>query len=377
MNDLHVEPLSANPAEWRIVEMWGFVNAVCAAREAGALPDGEAFVAAVGSNGALPVRMAFSRPAYVAERGWSWDNHHADERVAIEFRDDGPVIHVCRQANNIIVSRVVAYVAVIRNFINSNTVIGKTILGSVGDSDADLPILSFASRKHDKFLIPDPYFILTRSYEEERNAFEKSGSAFLERDPRVYWRGAPSGMGKYENQFESQRVKLVLAANTAANASAFNVKFAGQAGLDPLVCEAVEKAGGFSAFEDQLEIVRYRYNVDVDGVSSSWTGLFLKLLAGGTVIKIKSDQDFRQWYYPELRKWFHYVEIAGDVSDIHSIIDMLEIRADWAAEVAEAGRALALSLTLKSQLDRSASAVEHMLSSTVSGGQVEIIDPFI
>lgn len=363
MNDVRIDPLSPDPADWKIVDMWGFVNAVCEACESGPLRNGEPFVAALGHGDAPPVWMAFSRPALVAEMGWSWENHYGDEQVAIEFRTDGPIIHICRQASNIIISRFVAILAIIRNFSNRNEVAGKTVLCSVGDSDGDMPILAFSSRKHSEFLIPDPYFILTRSYEEERAAFDSGWLDYAARDPRFYWRGAPSGLGKYEDQFESQRVKLVLMANRGRHREDLNVKFANNSGLNHDVCSELEKASGFSPFEDQMEIARYRYNIDVDGVSSSWTGFFLKLLAGGTVVKIKSDQGFRQWYYPELKPWVHYVEVAEDLTDFRSIIRMLNIRTDWAAEVAEAGRSFALSLDLRSQLDKSSSAIWNALSS--------------
>ncbi|MBB3859411.1 hypothetical protein GGQ88_000651 [Novosphingobium hassiacum] len=359
MIDCGIVPLSPTPVDWTDVEMWGFVNAVDTARQSGTLPDGQAVVAVRGEGGARPVALEFSRPGKVAEFGWSWANHNYDEQAEVLFQQDAVLVRLSTSASKIIVSRCIVILAIMRLFSHKHDVHGKGVICSLGDSDGDEPILSFSSKAHGDFLLPDPYFMLTRSYERERGLLAEDWQPIEERDARMYWRGAPSGLAKYANQLDSQRVKLVMMANTPANRLNFNVRLASRSGLDEDVTNALEACDGFSAPEDQMEISRYAFNIDVDGVSSSWTGFFLKLLAGGTVVKIASDAGYRQWYYTALKPWVHYVEVAPDLADFSSIGRMLTLRRDWAAEVAEAGRAFALSLDLASQLSGAISAVQR------------------
>lgn len=363
MTECVIEPLPPHPAAWQIVEMWGFVNAVHEARTLGGLPDGHPILAVRAEAGARPIHLCFSRSSLVATQGWNWQNHYHDEQVEIAFEWDSIVVHIGTGANKILISRAIVVLAVMRCFANVCKKAGMAILCSLGDSDGDEPILSFSSKKSSDYLIPDPYFMLTRSYEQERAFFLETWADFGNRDQRMYWRGAPSGLAKYESQFDSQRVKLVLLANQPERRRYFNARFANSNGLADDVRTALGAVDGFSPPEDQMEISRYAFNLDVDGVSSSWTGFFLKLLAGGTVVKIASDAGYRQWYYHGLRPWVHYAEVAADLADFGTIQQMLTIRRDWAEAIASSGREFALSLDLAGQLAGTIKAVENALAS--------------
>lgn len=363
MAEYAIEALPPYPADWQIVEMWGFVNAVDDARTAGRLLNNHSVLAVRAEQGARPVRLCFSRPALVAIHGWSWKNHYHDEQVEIVFEPDAVVVHMCVSANKILISRAIVVLATMRCFANFDHGAGMIISCSLGDSDGDEPVLSFSSKSFDEYLIPDPYFMLTRSYEQERAAFQDSWIDFRDRDQRMYWRGAPSGLAKYASQLDSQRVKLVLLANHPDCNQNFNARFSNEKGLSDEVCASIRAVDGFSSPEDQKEIARYAFNLDVDGVSSSWTGFFLKLLAGGTVVKIASDAGYRQWYYNGLRPWVHFAEVAADLSDFGTIQQILTIRRDWAEAIASSGREFALSLDLAGQLAGTIKAVENALAS--------------
>lgn len=362
MPELAIKPLPADPLTWTDVDMWSWVNEVEDARASGGLADGRSVRAVLSEGGARPICVTFSRPALVAEHGWSWDRHYHDEQAEIVFGPDAVTVQLSVGANKVLVSRCVVMLAILRLFANRHDHAGTSIRCSLGDSDGDQPILCFSSRKFDQYLVPDPYFMLTRSYENERGLIDAMWLDPEVRDQRIYWRGAPSGLGKYDDQFASQRVKLVLHANAPAVKSAFNVRFANRNGLEDRVIAAIDACGGFGPPEDQMEIARYAINIDVDGVSSSWTGFFLKLLAGGAVIKVASDAGYRQWFYHRLHAWEHFAEVSADLSDLGTVCNILKLRPDWARQVAESGRALALSLDLASQLDEAVSAVDRAIT---------------
>lgn len=365
-----VAPLAPEGEQWSSVQMWGLVNDIDAARKDGSLPNNVATTVVAAMGGARPIGLVFSRPAQTQEKGWSWDNHYQDEQVMIEFRADAIYVHACVNAEHTIIARMIVVFAILANFAAKNPISGVSILCSLGDSDGDHHILSFSSRLHRDLLIPDPYFMLTRSYETERAYIDQNWIDLSSRDPRFYWRGAPSGMGKYENQFDSQRVQLIRFANDPRHSEHFNVCFSNANGLDEKVRVALEAIGGFSTPEDQMEITRYAFNIDVDGVSSSWTGFFLKLLVGAPVLKITSDMGYRQWYYDELVANRHYAVVASDLSDFTTVSGNLTKDRAAAALIGQAGRGLALSFDLKSQIEKTESTIERAIASPLCVKQI-------
>ena len=42
---------------------------------------------------------------------------------------------------------------------------------------------------------------------------------------------------------------------------------------------------------------KYKYQIDIDGNTNAWPGLFQKLLTGSPVLKVASPYGFRQWLY--------------------------------------------------------------------------------
>src|SRR3546814_12237039 len=52
--------------------------------------------------------------------------------------------------------------------------------------------------------------------------------------------------------------------------------------------------------EPQDRILDFKYQIDVDGNTNSWPGLFLKLITGAPVLKVESEVGFKKWYYGAL-----------------------------------------------------------------------------
>ena len=96
--------------------------------------------------------------------------------------------------------------------------------------------------------------------------------------------------------------------------------------------------------------MRSRYLIDIDGWANSWSGLFQKLLTGSTVLKVASQQGFRQWYYDRLVPWVNYVPVRADFADLDDAIAFVLENDERAREIGEAGRQLALSLNLESEI---------------------------
>jgi hypothetical protein len=102
------------------------------------------------------------------------------------------------------------------------------------------------------------------------------------------------------------------------------------------------RASGF--VRDRVPVIehnRYKYQIDIDGNTNSWPGLFQKLLTGSPVLKVTSASGHRQWYYDRLRPWVNFVPVASDMSDLIEKVRWLQAHDDAARAIGDHGRTLA------------------------------------
>jgi len=102
------------------------------------------------------------------------------------------------------------------------------------------------------------------------------------------------------------------------------------------------------------EFQKWRYQIDIDGNTNSWPGLFTKLLSGSTVLKVASPRGYRQWYYRKLVPWINFVPVASDLSNLVDRIRWLRANDDAAREIGRQGRILAESMDYESELNAAA-----------------------
>ena len=55
--------------------------------------------------------------------------------------------------------------------------------------------------------------------------------------------------------------------------------------------------------------------VDVDGITNSFSGFFHKLYSGRPLLKIRSSLGYKQWYYDRLKPDYHYFDVKSDLSN--------------------------------------------------------------
>ena len=106
---------------------------------------------------------------------------------------------------------------------------------------------------------------------------------------------------------------------------------------------------------------KYKYQIDIDGNTNSWPGLFQKLLTRSPVLKVASPRGYRQWYYDRLRPWVNFVPVAQDMSDLIEKILWLRSHDDAGRRIGEAGKALADSLDYEGEIARSGRVVTAAL----------------
>ena len=94
----------------------------------------------------------------------------------------------------------------------------------------------------------------------------------------------------------------------------------------------------------------WKYQIDIDGNTNSWPGLFQKLLTGSPVLKIASSWNWRQWYYDRLVPWANFVPIEEDMTDLIEKLAWLRDNDEQAQRIGNAGRELASSMSYESEI---------------------------
>jgi hypothetical protein len=243
---------------------------------------------------------------------------------------------------------------------------GKCELGSVmvnlGDIGA-LPGLAFCDNRPGYFLVPDNLFISSRGYESTRLALKHAYLPWEQRRAAALWRGTTTGhpVDRSIGWRSLPRVALCEIGRRHSELIDAGITRATQLAHQEQVEAELRAAGYLKEFVPPTNFSQYKYQIDIDGNTNSWPGLFQKLLTGATVLKVESPGLYRQWYYDRLRAWYNYIPVVADMADLIEKIRWLRAHDDAARQIGDAGRALAESATLDSELDGSVSTITAAL----------------
>ena len=97
---------------------------------------------------------------------------------------------------------------------------------------------------------------------------------------------------------------------------------------------------------------QYKYHIDIDGNTNSWSAFFYRLLTGSPVLKIESGRGMVQWFYDRLVPWRNYVPVAPDMSDLADKIKWLARNPSTAQTIGQRGRELADEMTYEREVER-------------------------
>lgn len=203
----------------------------------------------------------------------------------------------------------------------------------LSDGGNDMPLssgfsnLSFSSNNSNVILIPDHHFTGERGYLKLRKFAQENKVNWPERKNIVLWRGATTGSGLLYDEpllFENERLIPRLR---------MCIKLMGVPSVDVgiaitkmlqrnhrTVYEKLQAANIAKKSIPQEEWIFYKFAIDIDGHTNAWKNLFCRMLMGCCVIKVESPQNFRQWYYHQLKPWVHYVPAKSDLSDLEEVI---------------------------------------------------------
>ena len=220
--------------------------------------------------------------------------------------------------------------------------------------------ISFSSRR-DGMLIPDCFYLRSEAYAAMRAQFSVK-APWSDRSSTVLWRGSTTGVGAV-HWSDLARAKLCVAAKNAPAGMSLDVGFTHVVQARSLTEEQeIKDANLMRPWVPSNEFSAYKYHLDIDGNTNSWSGLFLKLLSGGIVLKVESAAGDRQWYYRRLQPWLHYIPVDASLSDLYARIDWAMQNDDRSRQIAEMGRKLAESMTLVAEADFAVAVVDQALA---------------
>lgn len=223
----------------------------------------------------------------------------------------------------------------------------------------DLPSgtgLTFCGNTVSHVLIPDSMFFESGAYSELRERASARWLPWEVRAGKIFWRGVSTGVGLARQKQRWQdvpRFRMCRLVKALQRADLFDV------GLSRLVQEdwhpselaEIEAAEIVRPEVPMLDFMNYRYSIDIDGNTCSWSGLMTKLIMGITTIKVESEHGYRQWYYDRLVPWKHFVPLSMSMDELGEVAEWLVTHPEEAFSIARCGSALAAELTMEKVLD--------------------------
>jgi hypothetical protein len=255
-----------------------------------------------------------------------------------------------------------------------------SVIISLGDEDFSGSV-GFCTRRADAFLIPDYYFIVSHGYETIRNFFLQNPIPWDLRHPIALWRGSTTGDPNLppERWRELPRVRLCALARSAASKKLIDACITEITQVnDSAAIAEITNSGYLASYVPPHDFPKWKYQIDIDGNTNSWPGLFVKLLTGSVVLKVASPRGYRQWYYDKLKPWINYVPVSSDLSDLPDRLEWLRAHDDIAREIGYQGKLLADSLDYAGELTRAANALtaaKRCLSAGSRLGRDHVLTP--
>jgi len=204
-------------------------------------------------------------------------------------------------------------------------------------------------------MMPD-LWLQHRGYGDEVIGIDRAAARlpFERRKEIIKWRGGLSGPGypDVDNCLDFPRYRLLLQALRHpdvidARLTHYDNLAASPSG-DALRQRLEWWFGGVAPAIPAADFTAYKYLISIDGVAASWKRVATILWTGSVLLM---QHRWRQFFYPGLVAWEHYVPIADDLSDVMDRYDRLRANPGEAASIARAGQEFARNVLTRAAID--------------------------
>lgn len=208
----------------------------------------------------------------------------------------------------------------------------------------EVPVFGFAKNRENKNAICIPDFESLSTYPFLKKGMAKGSLIYPwdEKKELAFWRGVTTGgLFTLDNCLDYPRSKLVMMSVEAP--SLLDARFTRYVQLDSE--DVREKLKLFCPLAPSLspkEHLQYKYLINVDGNSCSYSRMFWIMLSNSLLIKQESDEI--QWYYGKIKPWVHYVPLETDLSDLFARIEWAKEHDSEAQEMAKSATELAVEI---------------------------------
>ena len=243
----------------------------------------------------------------------------------------------------------------------------------IGDTGY-LPSVSYSSKNNFACLILDWDYFCSGGYNAFREHARLHPIPWIERRSEVFWRGQSTGLRRHKPPAPDEldnftwlpRAWLCLTAKHSIFRENCDIGLSGITQIsEKHLIDMVTRYSLLKKRVDKFDFLKYKFLIDIDGNSNAWSGLFTGLLSGACIIKVKSERDFRQWYYSDLIPFVNYIPMASDFTDFDQVVDWT-IRNDSSAKtIGEKGRDVAEHISVEQSISSSAKNLKRWLSTSV------------
>jgi hypothetical protein len=244
-----------------------------------------------------------------------------------------------------ILSRWVDIFPLFDNFMTSPHRVDGDVDISLGDAGLR-PGLAFCAKNSGYFLIPDTAYLDQNRYQAMRDWFINNNVAWANRRQVGFWRGSTSGIPMDPELGWRGLPRIRLCEIGTRRPDVLDVGITGITQIDdPAAKDWLTERNMPRAHVRAESFNNYRYQIDIDGNSNAWAGLFIKLLTGSPVLKVNSPEGYQQWFYDRLRPWINFIPVESGMTDLVEKVEWLRAHDDVARKIGEAGYDLANELT--------------------------------
>lgn len=190
------------------------------------------------------------------------------------------------------------------------------------ENSHEAPVCCFAKKREARaLLIPDFEALGRDDLRAKKQALKGSEKyPWKSKKNKMFWRGSTTG-GFYQldNWHLFPRGKIVLLSKQFPEF--IDAVFTAVCDADKLLAVMLRKQGYYKEKVPVQESIAYKYLIDIDGNSCTYSRNYWILSCNSALFKQQTENmqwytENMQWYYDLLIPWTHYVPVAGDLSDL-------------------------------------------------------------